>query len=281
MLPFLNAGSAFAPALLSIQNQTYQNWELLLCDDGSKDGSLELAQSINDPRIKVWSDSQSKGLAARLNECITKAQGPLIARMDADDISYPDRIERQVAFLQSHPNIDLLGCQMLICGEDGEPFGKRRLPLEHHNIIASPALGFGLAHPTWMVRAAWYRQHLYDSTALRFEDVELLYRSYKTSQFANLPEILYGYREMRGGLKKRFKTRLGRVKYLNARSQNRSTAIKAAAAECIKVAADAVLTTTGSRYKMLRRREEPLTPQELATWNQVLNARPWQVEVRA
>ena len=176
ILPFLNGGPALAPALRSILDQTCTNWELLLCDDGSRDGSLELARSLRDSRVIVWSDGKTKGLAARLNECLSRAKGSFIARMDADDISYPARLQTQVTYLETHPEIDLVGCRMLICGEDNSALGARPLPLEHAEIIAHPATGFGLAHPTWMARAAWYRRYPYDPSALRFEDAELLYR---------------------------------------------------------------------------------------------------------
>ena len=271
ILPFLNGGPAFEPALRSMLQQTYTNWELLLCDDGSNDGSLELARSLNDPRVVVWSDGKTKGLAARLNECIGRARGAVIARMDADDISYPDRLRQQVDYLVAHPEVDVVGCCMLICGEDGSPIGKRSAPAEHEGIVRTPALGFGLAHPTWMARAAWYRRNLYDPTALRFEDIELLYRALPGSRFANLTQALYGYREMRGGLKKRFKTRLGRIRYLAARRQEFGTGlfVRAAIAESVKVVLDAGLTAVSGRYQWLRLREAELTPAELVEWRTV------------
>ncbi len=271
ILPFLNGGPAFAPALRSVLAQSYSHWELLLCDDGSTDGSLQVAKELRDPRISVWSDGKTKGLAARLNECLDRARGALIARMDADDFSYLHRFRDQVAYLESHPEIDLVGCRMLIFGEDGMPLGKRSLPLDHAGIVSDPASGFGLAHPTWMARAAWYRQHRYDPQAIRFEDAELLCRTFPSSRFANLPQVLYGYRELRGGFRKRFKTRLGRVNYLRVRHAETQPVLfaRAALAESIKVVADAALALTGTRYVMLRRREEPLSPGEIASWNEL------------
>ena len=280
ILPFLNGGPPFEAALASILRQTYRNWELLLCDDGSSDGSLAIARSLRDPRIIVWSDGKSKGLAARLNECLERARGTLVARMDADDLSYPQRLERQVAYLESNAQIDVVGCRMLIFGEDGEPLGKRPLPLDHAGIVANPALGFGLAHPTWMARASWYRRHLYNPAALRYEDVELLYRSYKTSQFANLSDLLYGYREIRGGLRKRFKTRLGRIRYLHAKRSEFGWAlvIQAATAESLKVVADTALIIFSARYSMLRRRETPLDKAELVAWQSVVESATFQAK---
>lgn len=268
ILPFLNGGPAFAPALRSVLDQSYQKWELLLCDDGSSDGSLQYAQSLRDPRITVWSDGLKKGLAGRLNECLDRAQGELVARMDADDISYPHRLRDQVACLAERPEIDVVGCRMLVFDQAGQALGKRPLPLEHGQIVEDPASGFGLAHPTWMARAAWYQRHRYDPTALRFEDVELLYRAYENSRFANLPQLLYGYREMKGGFQKRLKTRVGRIRYLHARRVDTGLSLfyRAAVLESTKVLADAALAATGTRYAMLRRREEPLSAAESAEW---------------
>ena len=274
ILPFRNGGDEFAPALRSILHQTYENWELLLCDDGSTDGSVALARSIHDGRVEAWSDGRRKGLAARLNECVDRARGDFIARMDADDVSYPDRFRRQANFLLSHPEIDLVGCRMLIFGEDGTPLGKRRLPLEHEPIVASPALGIGLAHPTWMARARWFRRHRYDPAALRYEDAELLHRSHRSSRFANLPDLLYGYRELRGGFRKRFQGRLGRVRYLRSCSDaaDRGVFYRAALAEAIKVVCDTGLAATSTRYAMLRLREERLSDAEADAWRQVFAA---------
>ncbi len=274
IMPFHNGGVAFGDAIRSICNQSYDNWELLLCDDGSTDGSLELAQAIGDSRIRIWSDGRRKGLAPRLNECIDRAGGGLIARMDADDISYPDRLARQVSFLASHPEIDVVGCRMLIFGEDGTPLGKRPAPLEHENIVANPSLGFGLAHPTWMARATWYHRYRYDPKAIRYEDAELLYRAYPNSRFANLADLLYGYREMRGGFQKRLKTRIGRIRFLAGRCRPAGawTLFTAAAAEAGKTVSDALLAMTGARYTMLKMREERLSEQDLRIWGEVVSA---------
>lgn len=277
MLPFYNPGAAFGAALRSILWQSYGNWELLLCDDGSSDGSLELAREFarRDARIQVWSPAPGErrrlGLGARLNECIDRARGELLARMDADDISFPDRFERQAALLAAHPEIDLAGCSMLIFGEDGRALGQRLAPADHAGIVAHPELGFGLAHPTWMARQAWLRKHRYDPGAIRYEDIELLYRAYPMSRFANVPEILYGYREMRGGFAKRLRTRLGRIRYLQARRRRlgHGLFLRAAAAEAVKAASDGAIALAGVRYPVLRMLATPLDERESALWNQL------------
>jgi len=115
-------------------------------------------------------------------------------RMDADDIAYPDRLERQVRS-SNRIRYRSAGSQMLIFGEDGAALGKRALPCDHQGIVANPAVSFGIGHPTWMGRSAWFRRYRYNPMAVRYEDVELLYRAYRESRFANLPEILHAYRE--------------------------------------------------------------------------------------
>jgi len=274
IMPFHNAAATIEAALRSVQGQVLADWEMLLCDDGSSDDSLRRVRQFGDSRFLIWAGGARKGLASRLNECIDHASGQYIARMDSDDICYPQRLAAQVAFLERHRGVHLTGCDMLIFGEGGEPLGRRVLPEDHEAIVAAPALGFGLAHPTWMGRAEWFRQHRYRPAALRFEDVELLYRSYATSRFANVPQVLHGYRELRNGFRKRLKTRIGRVRFLNACSATVGSAVfwKAVAAESCKAVSDATLVMTSLRYQMLRARERKLTSAEGALWREVYAA---------
>jgi glycosyltransferase involved in cell wall biosynthesis len=271
-MPFFNCEATLPAALQSILRQTYENWELLLCDDGSSDSGPAYARSLRDPRIQLWSDGRRQGLAHRLNQCIDRARGGLIARMDGDDITYPRRFELQVRFLQRNPEIDLLGAQMLIFGEDGAPLGKRFLPTAHADIVANPALSFGIGHPTWMGRAEWFQRYHYSADAVRFEDIELLYRSYRHSRFANLAEILHGYREPQGGLRKRLKTRIERVRFL-WRSGNPG-ACQSTLVEPIKAACDAAIVSAGLRYAMLRSREQTLTESETIEWRELFHLAP-------
>lgn len=268
-MPFYNCRETLAPALISVIRQTYPNWELLLCDDGSTDGSLDCARSFQDARIAVSTDPRRRGLAALLNQCIDRARGEYIARMDADDIAYPGRIERQVRFLEEHRDIDLAGSQMLIFAEDGAPLGKRALPCDHQDIVANPAVSFGIGHPTWMGRASWFRRYRYNPRAIRYEDAELLYRSYRESRFANLPEILHAYREPHAGLAKRLKTRFERVRFL-WKSHN-EFARRSALAELVKAVMDAAIVGSGLRYAMLRSREQRLDEDEIARWRALWN----------
>ncbi|GBG13302.1 family 2 glycosyl transferase [Novimethylophilus kurashikiensis] len=169
--------------------------ELLVIDDGSTDGSGDLATSIGDPRVYVLSETKNRGLAFRLNQGIDAARGKFIARMDADDFSFPQRLEKQLRFLESHPEIDLVGCRPVTFHDNGRPIGLFPLAKTHEEICANPSRGFYLAHPTWMGRTEWFRRHRYRIPEVRrAEDQDLLLRSYRDSQFACLPEVLLAYR---------------------------------------------------------------------------------------
>ena len=93
-MPFYNSAATLELSIRSLLNQSYSDFELLLCDDGSDDQGLAIAHSFDDPRMVCWSDGRRLRLAARLNECIDRARGRYLARMDADDIAYPDRLAR-------------------------------------------------------------------------------------------------------------------------------------------------------------------------------------------
>src|ERR1039458_2052600 len=90
-MPAFNCEKTLAVAIHSILNQTYSNWELLLMEDGSSDRTPEVAQSFSDPRISVFADQSHKGLVPRLNQAVAMSRGKYFARMDADDVAYPER----------------------------------------------------------------------------------------------------------------------------------------------------------------------------------------------
>src|SRR3954468_15780628 len=98
-LPFVNSGETLPNAIRSVFAQTYDDWELILCDDGSTDISLEIARSVRDARVRVLSDGKNVGLPCRLNQIAAVARGEMLARMDADDLMHPNRIAAQVALL--------------------------------------------------------------------------------------------------------------------------------------------------------------------------------------
>lgn len=190
-----NASETIGLALRSILTQTYQNWELIVVDDGSTDRTAERVFNVKDSRIRfIQEPSGNMGLASRLNQCVCLARGQYIARMDADDVAYPHRLERQVQFLEAHRDIDLLGTGAVIFKGEGEIIGCYPTARSHEAICRKPWWGFPLAHPTWMGKRAWFVVHSYAEQDIRCEDQALLLQSFSHSRFAALEEVLLGYR---------------------------------------------------------------------------------------
>ena len=108
-LPFFNNRRTLPDAIRSIFAQSLNDWELLLVDDGSTDGSLEFARAIRDPRVRLVCDGSNRKLAARLNQIAELAPSEFIARMDADDLMHPNRLRRQIELFRGQPGLDVVG----------------------------------------------------------------------------------------------------------------------------------------------------------------------------
>ncbi len=119
-IPVYNCESFIALAVRSVLDQTYKNFELIITDDGSKDKTVDILHHFDDPRIIIISDGENHGIVYRLNQQIKLAKGKYFVRMDGDDIMFPDRIERQVAFLETHKEVDVVGGSAVIIGDDNE-----------------------------------------------------------------------------------------------------------------------------------------------------------------
>lgn len=199
-IPFFNAEQFLSKAIESVISQSYDNWELLLLDDGSNDGSLEIAKDFEqqDNRIKVFSDGKNKGLGARLNELATLSNGEYIARMDADDIMHPNRLETQLQILKDNPNIDVLGTNAYVIDENDLVFGMRY----RENSGLTKVEHF--IHPTIMAKKQWFIDNPYDEKAIRIEDAELWYRTKNKNNFMIINEPLLFYREFGGEYYKKY-----------------------------------------------------------------------------
>lgn len=194
-MPIFNAGHHLRLAVLSIVHQSFNDWELLIFDDGSTDNAVQFLDDINDPRIRIINDGLNKGLAARLNEAIDMARGQYISRMDQDDVSYPERFAKQLATLQGNSALDVVATSAITISDENEMTGLLPCPVSHEAICARPWQGICFAHPTWMGKTAWFRKFRYAIPGPYFcEDQELLLRSYSESRFGATAEILFAYR---------------------------------------------------------------------------------------
>lgn len=193
-MPVYNNASTLENAIQSLINQSYQNWELILINDGSTDLTEDILDKFLDSRIIRICDGKNLGLAKRLNQALMIANGKYFARMDADDLSFPERLEKQVEFLKAHPKIDLLGTGALVISDTNRLIGKFRLELSHEKICNNPWKGINIPHPTWMGKSEWFVANPYDESMRRGQDQLLLVSAHSFSCYACLPENLLAYR---------------------------------------------------------------------------------------
>jgi len=271
-LPALNSESTLQDAVLSILHQSYEHWELLIVDDGSSDRTIAAAKRFTDPRIRLFSNGVHRGLSAQLNLAVKIARGRYIARMDADDIAYPDRLKRQLEFLEAHPHVDLVGAAVMLFRSSGVAGGVRRYPPGHEEICARPWLRMPVTHSTWMGRLDWFRRNPYRVDVTRAQDWELLRRTFRDSRFANIQDALSGVREDSISLRKQLTARRNICALaLEFARQDRDlvTAGRTIAAELPRAAADVLAIGSGLGLALLPRRAQPATPVEIEEWNTV------------
>lgn len=251
-----NAASTLEPALRSILWQTFSDWELIVVDDGSTDQTGLILSRFNDARIHVVHGAGGqRGLATRLNQCIELARGKYIARMDADDVAYPERLERQVRYLEAHPDIDLLGHGAVLFKGDGQAFGVHLTAYEHKDICRRPWWGFPLAHPTWLGKRSWFARHRYRDELTKGQDQDLLLRSYRASRFAALPDILLGYRVERISARKSGRGRLNYCRQLVEQAcdvPSALTVVRGVLIHSLALGRDVILDITGSMSQRSR-----------------------------
>jgi glycosyltransferase involved in cell wall biosynthesis len=162
-MPIFNAGQYLRPAVLSIIQQTFTRWELIIIDDASTDGSLDSIRELDDSRIRIIKGSDNRGLASRLNEAVGLARGKFFARMDQDDISHPERLARQLAFLESQPDVDVVGTRCVLIDVEDRVSGVLEFPENHDGVCRRPWRGILMPHPTWMGKTGWFRSNPYSS----------------------------------------------------------------------------------------------------------------------
>jgi glycosyltransferase involved in cell wall biosynthesis len=263
-----------ALAMLSVLEQSFGDFELLVLDDGSIDASPDIALGFGDARVHLMRDGMQRGLAARLNQGIDAATGRYLARMDADDVCFPDRFVRQVGRLNSEPSLDLVACRALIFDDSGAATGLFPHRSSHEALCAQPWNGFYMAHPSWMGRVGWFRRYRYRTPeAVRAEDQELLLRAYPDSRFAVLDQILLGYRlgpvALRNTLLSRRYLLAAQITRFAHRRQWRNLSL-AALAMGLKLPRDLLFATAAGR-SWRDRRGGNISPEIEQAWNALLN----------
>jgi glycosyltransferase involved in cell wall biosynthesis len=204
LIPCYNAGPLLIEAVVSILTQTFTDFECLVIDDGSTDGSVHALHAVHDPRLRIVVNPQNLGLIATLNRGLELARAPLLARMDADDISMSTRLMRQVERFAAQPALALLGTWAEDIAADGSVAGVSRAPVTHQEIVVAILRGNTFIHPSVMARTAVLRElGGFPSEALHAEDYALWLRVAARHEVANLPEVLLRYRVHAGQVSQR------------------------------------------------------------------------------
>ncbi|MFB3764619.1 MAG: glycosyltransferase family 2 protein [Methanotrichaceae archaeon] len=186
----------------SILNQTFQNFEFIIVDDGSTDDTAKILNEYKeaDRRIKIVTNQENIGIAGSTNRGIKCAIGKYVAIMDSGDLAHPKRLERQVNFLQSHDDVFILGTQGIWIAEDGRRIGSYRMPL----MVDSKALygAGGAIHPSIMARKALFDIiGFYDEKLVMSQEFDLYMRCLERNLgMANLDEELISIREREKGM---------------------------------------------------------------------------------
>lgn len=212
-----NCDSTLEEAIESIVGQTFGDWQLVMCDDGSSDNTFIIAESYArkyPQKMILLKNQKNMGLNHSLNRCLSVSEGEYIARMDGDDISLPTRLEKEVTFLNEHPEYAIVSTPMIFFDENGD-WGTGTVitePTKNDFIKHSPVH----CHAPCMIRAAAYRDvdgYTEDRRMLRFEDVNLWYKLYaKGYRGYNLSEPLYKMRDDRAAASRRsLKSRMNGV----------------------------------------------------------------------
>ncbi|MCR2045722.1 glycosyltransferase [Acetatifactor muris] len=189
----------------SIIAQTYRDWEMILIDDASDDGTWNVIKSIVDDRIIKIRNIENVGLTKNLNRALGIAQGKYIMRMDADDIAAPDRIEKQVAFMEVNPDVVLSGCWMQCFGEVHDI---TKTHLNDMDIRIDLIFNTAIMHPTFIVRNDVIKKYAvkYNEDLKYAQDYFFAYQLSEFGKLANIPEVLVRYRAHAGQIGSKYRS---------------------------------------------------------------------------
>lgn len=183
-------------AIDSVLDQTYRDFELIIIDDGSSDRTADIICSYDDKRIIFIQNERNMGLPYSLNKGMEIAKGEYIARMDGDDICFPQRFQKQLEYMEQHSDITICGTNRLDVSENGKKSSKRFFPEESEALKARLLFGNPIAHSSWFIRKEdFLKYHFKYNEDFRYsQDYELIYRVLKSCKIACVQTVLMKYR---------------------------------------------------------------------------------------
>ena len=194
LMPVYNAEKYLSDAIDSIISQTFEDWELIVINDGSTDNSESIIAGYSDSRIYYIRNTENIGLIRTLNKGIDLCQGQYIARMDADDISLPGRLKKQVDFLDKNPDYLMCGTNAAVINDQGGITGRIRNLSENEYLQIHLLFSVPFVHPSMMIRKEVLQANRYNSNFKHVEDYELWCRIARQGKITNLKEELFEYR---------------------------------------------------------------------------------------
>lgn len=193
-IPVYNAAEYVVKAIRSVLEQTYSNIELIITNDGSTDGSMDLISKIQDPRIRIYDDEVHRGISYRLNEQVKLAKGRYFARMDADDVMVKDRIAKQLELFSNHPEVTIVSSNVEVIDEADNIVGWRGVKPNENALSFTRVKSF--LHPTIMGPVEWFRINPYRSECDSCEDYDLCLRTNRDDVYYALCSPLLYYRDL-------------------------------------------------------------------------------------
>jgi glycosyltransferase involved in cell wall biosynthesis len=202
LMPVYNVAPYLADAIGSILTQTVTDFEFLIIDDASTDNSWTILKTFakQDKRIKLFRNKSNKGLVRSLNLLIPRTRGTFVARMDADDVSLPDRFEKQIALLETEKNLVACGGQELIIGADGSVIAEKYFPTDPktaYNMLANIMV---IQPPVLMARGGIFRKLRYDNHIFKNDDISIHFKLLRHGDFGNVDDIIFKYRRLENSL---------------------------------------------------------------------------------
>jgi glycosyltransferase involved in cell wall biosynthesis len=217
IMPVYNRAAYLKQSIESVLNQSFRDFEFIIIDDGSNDGSVDIIQSFKDERIRFYRNSENRGIVYSRNRGLAKAQGKYVAMFDSDDIALADKFEKQIHFLEQNPEYVMCGTWVKWVDENGEPTGEKwKLPAAPKEIPAIMLFRNYFVQPTVVIRRDAIPEGGYSEGFDIVEDSKMWFDVSLKHKMANIPEYLLYYRVHSGNVSNRSEKHIRNSKKLIA-----------------------------------------------------------------